>query len=84
MPRKSTKTGKFKLKTHKATVKRFKVTGSGKIMRTKGGKSHLRRRTPKRTKRGFTRMSEVAVSADAKRIRRLAPYLGKYKSNPPR
>ncbi|MEO0598787.1 MAG: bL35 family ribosomal protein, partial [Chloroflexota bacterium] len=35
---------KYKLKTHKATAKRFKVTGSGKVMRTKGGKSHLRRR----------------------------------------
>ncbi|KAB2906062.1 MAG: 50S ribosomal protein L35 [Anaerolineae bacterium] len=84
MPRKSTKTGKYKLKTHKATAKRFKVTGSGRIVRTRGGKSHLRRRTPKRTKLKFTRMQEVEVSADAKRIRRLAPYLGKYKANPPR
>ena len=44
MPRKL-KEGKYKLKTHKATSKRFSVTGSGKIVRTKGGKAHLRRKS---------------------------------------
>ncbi|MEX1248839.1 MAG: bL35 family ribosomal protein, partial [Anaerolineales bacterium] len=28
------------MKTHKATAKRFRLTGSGKLVRTKGGKSH--------------------------------------------
>ena len=37
MPRKAKK-GKYKLKTHKATSKRFRLTGSGKLVRTKGGK----------------------------------------------
>jgi len=83
MPRKSTKKGKYKLKTHKATAKRFRVTGSGKVVRTKGGKSHLRRRTPKRTKAQFTTMLEVTNNSDAKRIKALAPYLGRYKANPP-
>jgi len=41
MPRKA-KAGKTKLKTHKATSKRFRLTGAGKLVRTKGGKSHLR------------------------------------------
>ncbi|HSK87101.1 MAG TPA: bL35 family ribosomal protein, partial [Anaerolineales bacterium] len=45
MPRKAKAGGKSKLKTHKATSKRFRLTGSGKLVRTKGGKSHLRRRT---------------------------------------
>ncbi len=58
MPRKI-KSGKFKLKTHKATSKRFRLTGSGVLMRTKGGKSHLRRRTSKRTKALFTEMVPV-------------------------
>jgi ribosomal protein L35 len=31
-----------KMKTHKATVKRTKVTGSGKIMRRPAGGAHLR------------------------------------------
>jgi len=74
---------KYKIKTHKATAKRFRVTGSGKVMRTKGGKSHLRRRKSSRTKHKFKRMLEVGNTKDAKRIRTLAPYLGKYKQNPP-
>ena len=76
-------TKKFKIKTHKATVKRFRMTGSGLLVRTKGGKSHLRRRTPKRTKRLFTKMLVVANPGERRRINRLAPYLKKYKSNPP-
>ncbi|NLE51153.1 MAG: 50S ribosomal protein L35 [Chloroflexi bacterium] len=74
---------KYKLKTYKAAAKRFRVTGSGKVMRTKGGKSHLRRRKSKRSKAKFDTMLEVTTSAEAKRVRRLAPYLGKYKQNPP-
>ena len=74
---------KYKLKTHKATAKRFRLTGSGLLVRTKGGKSHLRRRTPKRTKRQFTKMLVVANAGDRRRIRRLAPYLRKHKANPP-
>ncbi|MCQ3931881.1 MAG: 50S ribosomal protein L35 [Chloroflexi bacterium] len=83
MPRKSTKTGKQKLKTHKSTAKRFKVTGTGKIMRTKGGKSHLRRRKSARVKDDFDNMIEVSHNSDIKKVRRLAPYLRKYKANPP-
>ncbi|HMM28861.1 MAG: 50S ribosomal protein L35 [Chloroflexota bacterium] len=74
---------KYKLKTYKAAAKRFRVTGSGKVMRTKGGKSHLRRRKSKRSKAQFAVMQEVKNSAEARRVRRLAPYLGKYKQNPP-
>lgn len=74
---------KYKLKTHKATAKRFRVTGTGKVVRTKGGKSHLRRRSSKRVKRQFDKTLEVTHSADAKKVKRLAPYLGKYKANPP-
>ena len=72
MPRKQ-KSGKFKLKTHKATSKRFRLTGSGKLVRTKGGKSHLRRRTSKRTKRLLSEMIPVEGRGMIKRIRRLAP-----------
>ena len=82
MPRKKTKTGKYKLKTHKATAKRFRLTGTGKVVRTKGGKSHLRRRTSKRSKRLFSKMLPVQGAKMRKRIRRLAPYLSKYKANP--
>ncbi|HIP95889.1 MAG TPA: 50S ribosomal protein L35, partial [Anaerolineae bacterium] len=66
-------------KTHKATAKRFKYTGTGKLMRTKGGKSHLRRKKPKRTKRLFDRMLEVTDRRSIRRVRTLAPYLKKQK-----
>jgi large subunit ribosomal protein L35 len=72
VPRKAKK-GKFKLKTHKATSKRFRLTGSGKLVRTKGGKSHLRRRTSKRTKRLLSEMIPVEGRGIIKRVKRLAP-----------
>jgi len=82
VPRKSTKKGKFKLKTHKATSKRFRLTGAGKLMRTKGGKSHLRRRRSERTKALFSEMVEVKGKGTINRVKRLAPYLSIYKANP--
>jgi large subunit ribosomal protein L35 len=74
---------KYKLKTYKAAAKRFRVTGGGKIMRTKGGKSHLRRRRSKRTKRQFDQMLVVNAPGDRRRIARLAPYMKKFRANPP-
>ena len=76
MPRKQT-AGKYKIKTHKATSKRFRLTGSGVLVRTKGGKSHLRRRTSKRTKLLFDEMIPVKGRGIVKSVRRLAPYLSK-------
>jgi large subunit ribosomal protein L35 len=75
VPRKQ-KTTKFKLKTHKATSKRFRLTGSGVVMRTKGGKSHLRRRTSKRTKNLLAEVIPVQGSGIVKRVRRLVPFMG--------
>jgi len=67
------KTGKYKLKTHKATSKRFRLTGSGMLMRTKGGKSHLRRRTSDRTKALLSEMVPVQGVKIQQRVKRLAP-----------
>ncbi len=69
--------GKYKIKTHKATAKRFRVTGTGKLMRTKIGKSHLRRRSSKRVKRLFSEMLPVKGRGVKKAVNRLAPYLKK-------
>ncbi len=63
------------LTTHKSTAKRFKITATGKVMRTKVGKSHLRRRKDKRNKRQFDRREEVKTFAYAKKIKALAPTL---------
>ncbi len=74
MPRKL-KSGKIKIKTHKATSKRFKLSGGGILLRTKGGKSHLRRRTSKRTKALFSEMVPVQGDRIITRVNRLTPYL---------
>jgi len=68
-----------KMKTHKATAKRFKLTGSGKLVRTKGEKRHLRRNRSKRAKRTAWRMLEVETQGEITRVKRLLPYLKKFK-----
>ncbi len=53
-----------KMKTHKGTAKRFRRTGTGKIMRAKAFKSHiLTKKSPKRI-RNF-RKEAVVSAADA-------------------
>jgi large subunit ribosomal protein L35 len=64
---------KHKLKTHKGAKRRFKVTATGKIMRTKGMKSHNRRKKAPRVKRAFDRMLPLDA-ADQKHVERLLPY----------
>ena len=77
MPRKAKKTGKYKLKTHKATSKRFRLTGAGKLVRTKGGKSHLRRNRSRRTRALLAEMQTVQVRSIIKNFKRLAPNMEK-------
>ena len=76
MPRKQS-SGKYKIKTHKATSKRFRMTGTGKVVRTKIGKGHLRRNTSKRTKYLLAETIEVNTNGLVKHIKRLAPYMRK-------
>jgi large subunit ribosomal protein L35 len=77
------KVKKYKIKTHKATAKRFRVTGTGLVVRTRQGKSHFRRRKSGRVLRAMDKVTQVHNNKQARRIRLLAPYLGKYKANPP-
>ena len=76
MPKKLKK-GKYKMKTHKATSKRFRTTGSGKIVRTKGGKGHLRRNRSSRSKAKLDQMIPVEGKGFEKRVKKLAPYMDK-------
>lgn len=57
-----------KLKTHKATVKRIKITGSGKIMVQHAASRHLL--TNKSDRDG---KKKVVSPVDAKKIKRLVP-----------
>jgi large subunit ribosomal protein L35 len=62
-----------KLKTHKGAKSRFHITGSGKIMRVKGPKSHLRRHKAKRVRGQFDEMIPLD-RRDRQRMQRLIPY----------
>ncbi len=52
-----------KMKTHRGAAKRFRVTGSGKIMRGKAYKSHILTKKSQKRKRNFRKETEVS-SAD--------------------
>ena len=59
-----------KMKTHSATKKRFRLTGTGKLVRRHACKSHLLEHKTAKRKRGFRKVYDVA-RADTKEIRRL-------------
>ncbi|MBE3035531.1 MAG: 50S ribosomal protein L35 [Candidatus Atribacteria bacterium] len=62
-----------KMKTHKSSAKRFKLSSSGKIIRSKAYKSHIMtKKTPKR-KRNLRKDTTVS-SAEVKNIKVLLPY----------
>ena len=63
-----------KMKTHRGAAKRFKKTGSGKIVRTKSNKQHiLTKKSPKR-KRNL-RKGAIVEKVDEKRLKQMLPYL---------
>ena len=59
-----------KTKTHSATKKRFRLTGSGKLVRRHGMKSHLLEHKSSKRKRGFRKVYDVS-QADSTGIKRL-------------
>jgi ribosomal protein L35 len=62
-----------KIKTHKATVKRFKITGSHKVTQRKAGQDHFNSRESGNT----TRNKRLDIQADTtltKTIKTLAQF----------
>jgi large subunit ribosomal protein L35 len=62
-----------KMKTKKAAAKRFKVTGTGKIMRDNTSKGHLMMKKSNSQKRRLTLESTVS-SGEKQKVHRLMPY----------
>jgi large subunit ribosomal protein L35 len=63
-----------KLKTHRGAAKRLKVTGSGKLKRRSGYKSHLLTgKSARRTRR--LRTASLVSDAEYDRMKRLLPYM---------
>lgn len=63
-----------KLKTHRGAEKRFKVTGGGKIKRSKAYKGHLLTSKPAKRGRGL-RKSTLVDEAQYGNVRKLLPYM---------
>jgi large subunit ribosomal protein L35 len=59
-----------KMKTHKGAAKRFKLTGSGKLVRRKAFKNHILEKKSPARKRRLTREAEV-TGGDRDRMERL-------------
>jgi large subunit ribosomal protein L35 len=63
-----------KIRTHKGTAKRIRVTSTGKVMRRKAFRSHMLEHKSAKRKRQYRMQHEVSA-ADRRKIIRLAPYL---------
>lgn len=63
-----------KLKTNRAAAKRFKVTGTGKLKRSKAYKRHILTKKSTKTKRNL-RHAGLVDESNEKQMKRLLPYL---------
>ena len=62
-----------KLKTKRGAAKRFKITGSGKIKRSKAYFSHILTKKNAKRKRGL-RKATLVDGSDLRNVKRLIPY----------
>ena len=59
-----------KMKTHSGSKKRFRISGSGKLMREQANRRHLFEGKPSKRTRKLA-MDTTVSGADSKKIRRL-------------
>lgn len=64
---------KIKLKTHSASKKRFKITGTGKVKRTNPFKNHILTKKSTKRKRNL-RKGNIASDANAATVKQMLPY----------
>ncbi|MBO5564949.1 MAG: 50S ribosomal protein L35 [Lachnospiraceae bacterium] len=63
-----------KMKTKRAAAKRFKVTGSGKLVRFKANKRHILTKKSTKRKRSLRQPTVIDVSNE-KNMRKAMPYI---------
>ena len=63
-----------KVKTNKSAAKRFKKTGTGKLVRMKAYKSHILTKKTTKIKRNL-RKSTVVDETNVKNMKKIMPYL---------
>lgn len=61
-----------KMKTHKGTAKRFRLTKKGKLMRMKAGRTHLRRKKNASTNSDFRHAVPSTVKSKIKQVKATA------------
>ncbi|MCY4400415.1 MAG: 50S ribosomal protein L35 [Gemmatimonadetes bacterium] len=61
-----------KMKSNRGAAKRFRRTGSGKLVRMRANKSHMLTKKNKKRKRRL-RSSTLASKSDVARVRRMLP-----------
>ena len=59
-----------KMKSNRGAMKRFKLTGTGRVKRKKAFASHILTKKSPKTKRGL-RKSTIVTAADEKRVKRM-------------
>jgi large subunit ribosomal protein L35 len=62
-----------KIKTKRGAAKRFKVTGGGKVKRSRAYRRHILTTKPRKEKRQLRKAAYVS-HADEKAVKRLLPY----------
>ncbi|MFT5443083.1 MAG: large subunit ribosomal protein L35 [Myxococcota bacterium] len=63
-----------KMKSHSGAAKRFKKTGTGKIVRQKANKQHILTKKSTKRKRGL-RQDDLVSPADMARVKKMLPGL---------
>ena len=63
-----------KMKTSRAAAKRFKVSGTGKLVRNKAYKSHILTKKSTKRKRNL-RKSTITDQTNAGNMKKILPYL---------
>ncbi len=61
-----------KMKSHSGAAKRFRKTGTGKIVRQKANKQHILTKKRTKRKRGL-RQDDLIAAADRSRVKRMLP-----------
>lgn len=63
-----------KIKTSRAAAKRFKTTGTGKIVRNKAYKSHILTKKSQKRKRNL-RKAAITDATNVKNMKKILPYI---------
>ena len=63
-----------KMKTNRAAAKRFKVTGTGKLKRSKAYKRHILTKKTRKTKRNL-RKAALVDATNVKTMKKILPYM---------